>query len=173
MLTPRWFKINKIKQLKFAPLYKGYGQKRAKRRRFENLLKGEFFSTVTMVTMHDRGKQSPSGSRYVQARKHRLLQMGSKPTHTKLGENQRTASKRKFGIIKVRQTSGNTINLSDPQTKKTFSATIKLVTGNPANRHFVRRNIITKGTILDTDKGKARVTSRPGQHGVINAVLVE
>src|SRR3989338_11484350 len=134
-------------------------QKRAKRRRFENLLKGEFFSTVTMVTMHDRGKQSPSGSRYVQARKHRLLQMGSKPTHTKLGENQRVASKRKFGIIKVRQTSGNTINLSDPKTKKTITATIKLVTGNPANRHFVRRNIITKGTILDTDKGKARVTS--------------
>ena len=33
-------------------------------------------------------------------------------------------------------------------------------------------NIITKGSVIQTEKGKAQVTSRPGQHGVVSAVLV-
>ncbi|MCX6709925.1 MAG: 30S ribosomal protein S8e, partial [Candidatus Woesearchaeota archaeon] len=37
----------------------------------------------------------------------------------------------------------------------------------------VRRNIIVMSTIIDTEIGKARVTSRPGQHGIINAVLIK
>jgi len=37
----------------------------------------------------------------------------------------------------------------------------------------VRRNIITKGAVIKTEKGPARVTSRPGQHGIINAILLE
>ena len=43
---------------------------------------------------------------------------------------------------------------------------------NPANRHFVRMNIITKGAIVETDDGLARVTSRPTRDGMVNAVLV-
>ena len=46
---------------------------------------------------------------------------------------------------------------------------------NPANKDFTRRKIITKGAVLSVKppKGKelnARVTSRPGQSGVISAV---
>jgi len=44
---------------------------------------------------------------------------------------------------------------------------------NPADPHFVRRNIVTKGAIIQTEIGKARVTSRPGQSGAINAVLID
>jgi len=47
------------------------------------------------------------------------------------------------------------------------------VTGNTANKHYIRRNIMTKGTIVRTNLGLVRVTSRPGQDGVINAVLLE
>ncbi|MFA4819818.1 MAG: 30S ribosomal protein S8e [Candidatus Aenigmatarchaeota archaeon] len=47
------------------------------------------------------------------------------------------------------------------------------VTDNPADSQFVRRNIITKGAIIETEIGKARVTSRPGQTGIINAVFIE
>jgi small subunit ribosomal protein S8e len=54
-----------------------------------------------------------------------------------------------------------------------IKAKILMVVGNPANRHFVRRNILTKGCIIETDKGKARVLSRPGQEGVVNAVLIQ
>ena len=36
-----------------------------------------------------------------------------------------------------------------------------------ANRHYVRRNILTKGTVITTDKGNAVITSRPGQEARI------
>ena len=47
------------------------------------------------------------------------------------------------------------------------------VLDSPADANFVRRNILTKGAVVDTDKGKVRVTSRPGKDGVINGVLVD
>ena len=50
---------------------------------------------------------------------------------------------------------------------------IEQVLENPANRNFVRRSILTKGTIIKTSKGNARIVSRPGQEGVINAILVK
>ncbi|MDR0767854.1 MAG: 30S ribosomal protein S8e, partial [Methanosarcinales archaeon] len=63
--------------------------------------------------------------------------------------------------------------VTDPKTNKTLRATAERVTGNTANNHYVRRNIMTKGTIVKTDIGLVRITSRPGQDGVINAVLLE
>lgn len=56
---------------------------------------------------------------------------------------------------------------------KAQKSKIITVTANPADSQFVRRNIITKGAVIQTELGKARVTSRPGQDGVINAVLIE
>ncbi len=43
---------------------------------------------------------------------------------------------------------------------------------NPTNNDYQRRGIITKGAILETPDGKCRVVSRPGQDGIVNAVLV-
>jgi len=56
---------------------------------------------------------------------------------------------------------------------ETKRAKILSVIENKANPNLVRQNIITKGCIIETEIGKARVTSRPGQHGIINAVLIE
>jgi small subunit ribosomal protein S8e len=47
------------------------------------------------------------------------------------------------------------------------------VVGNDADPNYVRRNIVTKGAIVDTDLGRVRVTSRPGMHGVVSGVLME
>ena len=38
---------------------------------------------------------------------------------------------------------------------------------------YQRRGVITKGAILETEDGKCKVISRPGQCGIINAVLVK
>ena len=46
------------------------------------------------------------------------------------------------------------------------------VTENPANKNYVRRNYLTKGAVVTTELGKAKITNRPGQDGCINAVLV-
>lgn len=40
------------------------------------------------------------------------------------------------------------------------------------NPDFVRRNIITKGAVLETEVGKVRVTNRVGQDGIVNGVAV-
>jgi small subunit ribosomal protein S8e len=57
--------------------------------------------------------------------------------------------------------------------KKTKKVKIKTVLENPASRHFVRENIVTRGSVVDTEAGKARVTSRPSKDNVVNAVLVK
>ena len=76
------------------------------------------------------------------------------------------------GNEKNRLLRSNVANVFDPKKKKYVKAKIEAVLENPANRHYVRRNIMTKGTVIKTDKGNAKITSRPGQDGVINAVLV-
>lgn len=44
---------------------------------------------------------------------------------------------------------------------------------NATNNDYQRRGIITKGAILETDAGKCRVVSKPGQTGIVNAVLIK
>lgn len=67
-----------------------------------------------------------------------------------------------------------TANIANVMVKgKYMKAKIVTVKDNPANLQYSRRNIITKGAIIQTDSGMAKVTSRPGQHGIINAILIE
>jgi len=44
---------------------------------------------------------------------------------------------------------------------------------NATNNDYKRRGIISKGAVLETEAGKCRVVSRPGQHGTVNAILVK
>ena len=44
---------------------------------------------------------------------------------------------------------------------------------NSTNNDYQRRGIITKGAILETEAGKCRVVSKPGQTGIVNAVLIK
>ena len=50
---------------------------------------------------------------------------------------------------------------------------IKAILESKDNRNFARLNIITKGTVIDTEAGKAVVTNRPGREGSVNARLME
>jgi len=63
-------------------------------------------------------------------------------------------------------------NVADPSSRRTERVKIIRVLRNPVNVDYDRRNIITRSTIIVTDLGEAVVTSRTGQDGVINAVLV-
>lgn len=125
-----------------------------------------------MSIIQKRSKRKISGGRYRAWRKKRVHEMGSLPSFTKLGKlrvkTQRTVGGNKKRIL----LSGEIANVYDPKSKKNLKLKIETILENPANRHFIRRNIITKGTIIKTEKGKARVTSRPGQEGNINAVLI-
>jgi len=126
-----------------------------------------------MAITQGRSMKKPSSGRRLAYRKKKLYEKGNIPMLTKLGNISRKIFRTKGGSTKVRHLSSNIANVTDPATKKTTQAKIKAVVENAANRNFARRSIITKGTILDTEKGKARVTSRPGQEGTINAVLIK
>jgi len=125
-----------------------------------------------MVIIQSRAKKKPTGARYKSCRTKRQYEMGREPTLTKLGVRK---SKKVYGIgstEKTRLMVAEWANVLDQKKKKFTKAKIKNVVENPANRHFIRRNIITKGCIIDTEAGKAKVTSSPGQDGTINAVLI-
>jgi len=75
--------------------------------------------------------------------------------------------------LKVRIAAADFAVVTDKASGKSSKSKLLRVIRNPANVDYQRRGVITKGAIVDTELGQARVTSRPGQDGVINAILVE
>ena len=126
-----------------------------------------------MALTNTRPRRKSSGGRYVAFKKKRVINKRSMPTHTKLSKPKKVTTRTMGGHKKVRLYSTDTANVYDPSTKKCYNLKIKNVVDNPANRHFIRQNIITRGAIIETEKGKARITSKPGQEGAINAILVK
>ncbi|NOZ80937.1 MAG: 30S ribosomal protein S8e [DPANN group archaeon] len=125
-----------------------------------------------MAVAQGRPRRTATGGRYKDYRKKRDHETGNVPALTKLGPVRKKNVRMRGGHEKKILLSVEALNLFDPKTKKASRAIIKNIVENPANRHFVRRNIITKGTIVETDKGKAKITNRPGQEGTVNGVLI-
>jgi small subunit ribosomal protein S8e len=126
-----------------------------------------------MAISQRRSLRKPTGGRYKKgARKKKGYELGRQPSLTHIGSRRAKTIRTMGSNRKIRVYSEETANLYDPKTKKYAKAKIKNVVENPANRHFIRRNIMTKGSVIDTDKGKAKITSRPGQDGAVNAVLI-
>ncbi len=126
-----------------------------------------------MAKWHLRSKRTPTGSRLKRHRKKKKFERGSEFLETKIGERRVKKERTKGGGFKLKLLSVNEINVTDPGTKTTKRVKVLSVEKNPANPHFVRRNIITKGAIVRTEMGLVKVTSRPGQNGIVNAVLVK
>lgn len=125
-----------------------------------------------MAIMQSRSRRKRSGGRYVDWKIKRASESGNLPTLTKIGEHKSKTVRTLGGNLKHRLLDASIANIYDPSTKKFIKGTIKTVVENPANRHYARRNILTKGTVVDTDKGKAKITNRPGQENIINAILM-
>ena len=130
------------------------------------------FACLEMVITQTRSKRKPSGGRYKQAKGKKLADQGRDPTFTLLGERRLTNIRGKAGRIKARLLKTNKANILNTKTKKYQVVEIEDVVENAANRNYVRRDIITKGTIIKTKLGNAKVTSRPAQDGTVNAVIV-
>lgn len=121
------------------------------------------------LTQH-RSRRKSSGGKYHDYRKKRVFELGNHPTHTLLGEKKAKTMRGKGANTKRRLLSDNTVNVMDKGKAKKLK--IITVVGNPANQNYTRRNIMTKGCIVNTEAGKVKITSRPGQHGVLNGVMV-
>ena len=119
---------------------------------------------------HDKKVGSGTGGKNRKARDKRLAHIGGVFTATKVSEkDSRVKRRRRGGTSSVKLKKASTINVITKEgTKK---AKIMRVIEGP-NKEHVRMNIITRGAVVETDIGKAKVTNRVGQDGVINGVLV-
>jgi small subunit ribosomal protein S8e len=125
-----------------------------------------------MAVRHDRSTTKKSGGKTRSYRKSKKYDLGSEFSSPALGDEKKVVSKNARGNTTKRVVrKDHTANVSvDGEVK---NVEIEAVLENPANPNYVRRSLLTKGTIIRTEEGKARITSRPGQDGVINATLVE
>jgi small subunit ribosomal protein S8e len=114
-----------------------------------------------------------TGGRRRPAAMKRRADIGGAPAETHIGEA-RTRIVRTFGgnysIMALR---ANYANVTNPKNGETKKVKIETVEKNTANPNYVRRNLLTKGAVIKTEIGSARITSRPGQDGIINALLLE
>ena len=77
------------------------------------------------------------------------------------------------GNQKTRLYRTNVVNAIDQETGKTVQATVTDVIDNAASNEFRRRDIITKGTILETSAGNVRVTNKPSKEGFVNGIIIK
>lgn len=120
----------------------------------------------------DTHKRKLSGGRKRGYRKKRKYEEGRFPAETAMGETKRKTTKGRGANSKSKLLAGKQVCVTDQKTGKTEKTEIVRVVKNPANVDYNRRGVITKGAIIETRIGQAKVTSRPGQHGVLNAVLI-
>ncbi len=121
----------------------------------------------------DLHKRKKTGGKKHIFRGKRAFEMGSDPAQTIVGKKRISVKRGRGGKTKFAALAVNSVNVTDPATGKSQKTEIRAVVKNPANVDYQRRGVITKGAILDTPLGQAIVTSRPGQHGVVNAVLLQ
>ncbi|MBU0624436.1 MAG: 30S ribosomal protein S8e [Candidatus Thermoplasmatota archaeon] len=126
-----------------------------------------------MAIWQGRPKRKPSGGRLRLARKKRRFEVGREKQFTHVGARKVKMYRVKGANTKARLLLVDTANVVDPKTKIIRKATILTVKSNPSNPNYVQRNIITKGATVMTDIGEAVITSRCGQDGVVNAILLE
>lgn len=125
-----------------------------------------------MALWQRKSKRSKTGRRIRYHRGKRKAEIGKEQNLTTIGPTTTKKVRTRGNNKKTRAKTINVAYVVNPKTKKTEKTEIISVIENKANIHYVRRNIVNKGAIIETKKGKAKVTSRPGQTGEVNAVLI-
>ncbi|MFW9983647.1 MAG: 30S ribosomal protein S8e [Candidatus Odinarchaeota archaeon] len=126
-----------------------------------------------MPLWQGKSKRYPSSARRRSSQKHRKYERGSQATETVMGDKKLRKKRALGGNYKFRLLAASYANLTDKTTGQSEKVKIIQVLENPADVDLDRRGIITKGAIIETEKGKGIVTSRPGQSGVVDAVKAD
>lgn len=116
-------------------------------------------------------KRKLTGGRTKRLRARRAYEKDGYAAETLLGGTENYHRRTRGGNLKTSLKFAEAANVHDSASGKTSKTKITRVLENPANRDYERRGVITRGALIDTELGRARVTSRPAQDGVINALL--
>ena len=119
---------------------------------------------------HAGSVRKRTGGRKRPHRDRRKHEIGREPSETQVGGERLKVIDVRGSGRKVRALGMDTVVLTTDG--ETHVSTIEDVVENEANPNYVRRNIVTKGAVIETPEGRARVTSRPGQTGQVCATLL-
>jgi len=113
-----------------------------------------------------------SGGKYTKRRKKKKFESPGQKRVLKLGTGKRKSKRVCGGNKKTILLSGKLVNvlLKDKKMKR---VEVKNVVETPSNRFLARQNVLTKGSVVETELGKVKITNRPTQEGVINGILIE
>lgn len=118
--------------------------------------------------------RKPTGGLKGKARGKRKYELGGPPANTRLSDiEEREVVRVRGGNTKVVLKKALYINVAIPEEKVVKKVKILDVVETPSNPQNARFKIITKGAIVKTELGLAKVLSRPGQDGVLNGVLIK
>ena len=118
-------------------------------------------------------KRKLTGGRSIPNRSRRRYEKDGFPSEPVLGERKVAVKNSRGGLVRTVAIRVDSANVIDPSTHASKRVKITKVLSNAANRDYQRRGVITRGALLETEAGKARVTSRPSQDGVVNGILVQ
>lgn len=125
-----------------------------------------------MARSQARSKRKYTGKKYKHFHKKRKRELARPPIETEIGKERKKAQRTMGGNAKLKLFASNMINVTDPNNNKTSHVKILKFESNPASKDLNRRHILTKGAVVETELGKVRITSRPGQQGMLNGVLI-
>ena len=112
-----------------------------------------------------------TGGRKRASRSRRKYEIDRFPNEALVGDQITITRKVRGKNIKTSVKTIDSVNLAiDSKIKR---VKIIKVLENATNNDYQRRGVISKGAIVETEEGKCRVVSRPGQHGTVNAILVK
>jgi len=122
-------------------------------------------------SIENLGTSKVTGGRRHPLRSRRKYEIDRFPNEASIGEQITITRKVRGKNVKTAIKTIDSVNLAiDSKIKR---VKIIKVLENSTNNDYQRRGIISKGAILETEEGKCRVVSRPGQHGTVNAILVK
>jgi small subunit ribosomal protein S8e len=125
-----------------------------------------------MARSQARSKRKYTGKKYKHFHKKRKRELERPPIETKIGNEKKKLQRTMGGNSKLKMFSSAFINVTDLNTNKTSKVKILKFESNTASKDLNRRHVLTKGAIVETELGKAKIVSRPGQHGVLNGILI-
>jgi small subunit ribosomal protein S8e len=114
-----------------------------------------------------------TGGRKIAVRSRRKFELDRYPNEAVVGDNLEVTRRVRGNNRKMALKTVEFANVSNFEDKKTTRSRILRVIKNTANKDYERRGVITKGTVIETELGLARVVSRPGQVGLINAIQLK
>ncbi|MFW9972051.1 MAG: 30S ribosomal protein S8e [Candidatus Odinarchaeota archaeon] len=125
-----------------------------------------------MARSQARSKRRYTGKKYKYFRKKRKRELDRPFIDTEIAPEKKKKQRIMGGNFKLKLFATQYINVTNPNTNKTQKLRILGFEENIASKDLNRRHVLTKGAVVETELGNVKITSRPGQHGVLNGVLV-